>query len=451
MDNIFTRRRDGVPEDRRTWALFLALRRHRPLLDLFLTDVLGLPVDDAGERVAEPWPVHYAGCQPDGEIRVGDQWLLVFEAKVRGNLLTAAQIDPYLGQAGKRAGAAKLGLVTFLHEKHASAEVAAVVDQHGARLIEVGHQQLLGHLRAWSAREGDPVLALLAGDLARFLADEADAIEPAGITATQLTVYDLAAAHVHAVDAQMSLRLEALRAELSRRGIEAQFEHTSREWMLWTADFIPRTGITAGVTVGFDGGAPSLHWWLQVDESGCHGAPVAQIAEEVLGARPTARDDDGPWWYASESGKEFLDPGDFEKALSRLADRMQQEISYGAKLWTGLVRAAFASALPPSLPANQRHHLRRVLDAEMKGVGTIRLERDALRVTGRAKKPTTLVVCWSGEAMRSKGTLTLWVVPGPARITFSGGKWQEAGKRGRFATISSAAALLEALLAAEIL
>lgn len=450
MDSIFSRRRDGVPEDRRTWALFLALRRHPPLLERFLSDVLELTVDAATDSVAEPWPVHYAGCQPDGEIRVGEQWLLVFEAKVKGNLLTAAQVDPYLGQARKRAGSAQLGLVTFLHEKHVSAEVAAVAEQHGARLIEVGHQQLLGHLRAWSVEDGDPILNLLSGDLARFLADEADAAEPAKITSIQLSAYDLAAAHVHAVDDQMSLRLEALRAELAKRGIETEFECTSREWMLWTSDFIPRTGITAGLTVSFDGGSPSLHWWLQVDESGCHGAAVAQIAETVLGARQTRRDDDGPWWYESGSGTDFINPGEFEKSLPRLAERMQKEVAHGTELWTKLVRAAFDATVPASLPANQRQYLRRVLDAEIKGVSTVRLDKDSLRVTGRPKKPEMLAACWSGADMRG-GSLTLWVAPRPARIGFTGGKWQEAGKRGRFAVISSAAALGDALAGAEIL
>ena len=158
-----------------------------------------------------------------------------------------------------------------------------------------------------------------------------------------------------------------------------------------------------------------------------------------------------PQSQEKESGKELIDPVEFEKSLGMLADRMTQEIAYGEELWIKLICSAFDFALPKALPASQRRHLRRVLDAELKGGGTVRIEKDSLHVSGRTRKPEMLTVCWSGPKMRGSGTLTLWVVPRPARIGFSGGKWQDAGKRGRFATITSAAALIDALEGAEIL
>ena len=429
MPTIFDRQRRKL-EDRQTWAIFLALSRSSSLAQRFL-ELIDVPVRSTDIRL-RTWPRGYGRIEPDGEITVGRDVRIIYEAKRPGCGLTAEQLEQYLA-ARPRRRSERLFVLAHTSWQEPDPSWEAACRRHSAHLRTLSHDRFHAFLADPTTPGDDPVAKFLTRELSAFLSTLHTRDAPMTITPEQLSAYRSHATDVHAVDTLLRERLSRLKVALANGDTDPDepYQRYGR-WLL--AEEAPfSSGVIAGVSLSVPDAADAaaLAWWILPDPDWCprvEGLP----RERMEGAPPEPEgwtywdSPEGPVFYRPDSSvtlDDLVQPRRFDALLPRLVEGFEATCRIGEKIWPVWLQVALDEALPTGLPRRLRQRVLEWTAAEA-GVTSAWLEEGVLKVENR-DGPASVVQLRFGPASSqlAGASLTLRAKPDVDSGTVRSGGW----------------------------
>ncbi|MCB9664684.1 MAG: hypothetical protein H6732_11270 [Alphaproteobacteria bacterium] len=418
---IFARRRDGIAEDRRTWALFLALGRSEELLRRFIDDALfelKLTVGDPRSVEVIPWPRGFGKGQPDGIIQCGEAWQAIFEAKVPGNPLGSGQVKRYLREAGAFPG--RRVFVAYLDDEELGGDIQDACNAAGVDGQLLPHRRLMTLLAAWGSDASlEPVAAFLARELHAFMVEETGMATLLDLTSAELNIFRAHAAVVRQVDSQVQERLERVVDALGHADLYGEVSTAGNEWSLSISEDLGSTPFAIGLTVSLepDGASVSLARWVRLasqDVSGIHVVRNAGRLPAILDGMEAKADEEGvSWWeqLSTDAADDFLRATSFPGAKDALVRSVGELARVARSVWPDFVAAYFDATRPHDLPGDLSAFLRELLRSEAEAGHEVAFQDSQISVNGRGGRGDTVEFHWrgSGDFRGAEGDLaTLW-------------------------------------------
>ena len=443
---IFDRKRDGIGEDRRTWALMLALQRSPVLRAQFVEEVL--QERGAGESiVVRAWPSGYGAKHPDAEIFAPGRFLAIFEAKVQGNRLSARQTRRYLKWAKARMaaeGTTKAYFISFLYEELPARDVRRACEDFGIPLCHVSHARLVNLLTKWRDETEDGIASFLAGDLAAFFKREMGIAVMKPLVPEELRSY----AEYHRAVEHVTKQVEARFVYMVE--ILGEADATAR-WY-WEDGYhfyieVPGAPCWSGVTVEL---APDarVSTWLEFPTGKLAGSPtiLEELAgEETLVAKSGAvlrKTEDGHALVWIEDSGQFFGTDAFQAPKHEYVRRCVSDTMVAAKIWPALLERTFKLNLRKDFPTAMERIATRWLRAEAQAASAIEITPDFLKIDNRGEIASWAKLQWRGDGLLGRKA-TLWAEDArPVKQPgWSGPDWAN----GRFVDLKGADHFREAL------
>lgn len=447
--SIFDRQRQKVNEDRRTWAIFLALQRCPAFLKRFVNEALGTPSGDIAP-LARTWPDGFGPGVPDGEIRVGEQVRFIFEAKVPGRTVTGKQVEKYLGNMRSFAG--HTVFVVFTDQEKLDPEIVGTCARFGVKPMLLPHRTFVTLVRRWSQdKEYDAVCAFLCGELHSFFQQETGMSALESLEAGEGRVYRRQSEQIHHVDNQLKARLARL---TDRLGDSIPFEEpelSGYEWISYSASNLGNTLFSIGITLTppDEGTAWSGGIWFYIGEEDMATVHSLRDANQIpipydnLDIHPEA-DETGIFWMIpldESSVQRLMDATTFDEEAELVADRMRGLAKTLEAAWPRFLEAYVRVALPHDLPHDLRDELSSWMGREASAGRSIWVGEDSISIGERRGKAKKVEVHWRGSPSFKGGRddlITLWASPDTDRKKMANAPdWSDLTKGWRTVSLKS--------------